>query len=123
AKHVQPEYRLANGEQLASVVPKIAAVPQQDQLIPITAVVIHTGYPLDSPRDLDFGLVSRGAMYLQVGGAQGGTLPGTASLARGRLVRREALELALYTFEYAPSVDTVITWVPPVASASGQAIR
>lgn len=38
---------------------------------------------------------------------------GTATILRGRLVRREALELALYTFEYAPAVGAVIVELPP----------
>jgi hypothetical protein len=42
---------------------------------------------------------------------------------RGRLVRREALELALYTFTYAPSVDSVLIFAPPLASATGTPVR
>ena len=42
---------------------------------------------------------------------------GTASLTRGRLVRREALELALYTFKYVPSVNAMIAYMPPVPGA------
>jgi hypothetical protein len=38
---------------------------------------------------------------------------GKASVARGRLLRREALELALYTFHYEPTVQTVVTYMPP----------
>ena len=37
---------------------------------------------------------------------------GTPSAGRGRLVRREALEIALYTFTYAPSVDSVLAFLP-----------
>ena len=38
---------------------------------------------------------------------------GKASQTRGRLVRREALEAALYTFKFVPSVDTVLAYMPP----------
>jgi hypothetical protein len=38
---------------------------------------------------------------------------GTPSATRGRLVRREALETALYTFKYVPSVDSVLAFMPP----------
>lgn len=38
---------------------------------------------------------------------------GTASESRERLVRREALEVALYTFKYVPSVNAVIAYMPP----------
>jgi len=38
---------------------------------------------------------------------------GTASAARERLLRREALEVALYTFKYAPAVNAVLAYLPP----------
>jgi hypothetical protein len=123
AKHVQARYRLAGGQQLAGVIPKVAVVTTTDQEIPISAVVIHTGFPLDSPKDLSVGLIRRGAMYIMCGSNSDCTLPGTPTVKRGRLVRREALELALYTFTYAPSVDSVLIFAPPLASASGTPVR
>jgi hypothetical protein len=123
AKHVQARYRLAGGQQLAGVIPKVAVVTTTDQEIPISAVIIHTGFPLDSPKDLSVGLIRRGAMYIMCGSNPDCTLPGTPTVKRGRLVRREALELALYTFTYAPSVDSVLVFAPPLASASGTPVR
>jgi hypothetical protein len=38
---------------------------------------------------------------------------GKASVSRERLVRREALEMALYTFKYLPQVNSVIAYLPP----------
>ena len=38
---------------------------------------------------------------------------GTANAQRERLVRREALEVALYTFRYVPQVNAVIAYMPP----------
>jgi hypothetical protein len=38
---------------------------------------------------------------------------GTPSVERGTLVRREILELALYTFKYVPSIKHVIAFMPP----------
>ena len=38
---------------------------------------------------------------------------GTATAARERLLRREALEVALYTFKFVPSVNAVIAYMPP----------
>jgi hypothetical protein len=38
---------------------------------------------------------------------------GTPSIARELLLRREALELALYTFQYIHGVDNVVTILPP----------
>ena len=38
---------------------------------------------------------------------------GKASVERGELVRREILELALYTFKYVGGVKNVIAFMPP----------
>jgi hypothetical protein len=38
---------------------------------------------------------------------------GKPSPDRFRLLRREALELALYTFHYVPSIESVVTFMPP----------
>ncbi len=46
-------------------------------------------------------------------GSQCSIQNGTASTTRERLLRREALEIALYTFKYAPAVNSVIAFMPP----------
>jgi hypothetical protein len=38
---------------------------------------------------------------------------GQASYTRGRLVRREALEVALYTFKFVPAINSVVAFMPP----------
>ena len=38
---------------------------------------------------------------------------GQATATRGRLVRREALEVALYTFKFVPAIDSVVAFMPP----------
>ena len=38
---------------------------------------------------------------------------GQASFTRGRLVRREALEVALYTFKFVRGIDSVVAFMPP----------
>ncbi len=38
---------------------------------------------------------------------------GQASEARGRLVRREALEVALYTFKFVPAINSIVAFMPP----------
>jgi hypothetical protein len=38
---------------------------------------------------------------------------GKATQQRGRLVRREALEVALYTFKFVPSINAVVAFMPP----------
>ena len=43
---------------------------------------------------------------------------GKATTTRGRLVRREALEIALYTFKFVPAIDSIIAFMPPPAGQS-----
>jgi hypothetical protein len=38
---------------------------------------------------------------------------GQPSETRGRLVRREALEVALYTFKFVPAINSVVAFMPP----------
>jgi hypothetical protein len=53
-------------------------------------------------------------MYVLCGGV-GRTckVKGTPSVARGTVLRREALELALYTFEYSKPIEHVVVFFPP----------
>jgi hypothetical protein len=45
---------------------------------------------------------------------------GQPTIQRHRLLRREALELALYTFRYMGGVDSVVTFLPPRPPANRQ---
>ena len=49
------------------------------------------------------------------GGSSCAIATGTPSVARGTLVRREILELALYTFKYVGGIKNVIAFMPPPA--------
>jgi hypothetical protein len=50
-------------------------------------------------------------------------IPGKGSRTRGQLVRREGLELALYTFKFAPDIDSVIELLPPAPPVSSETPR
>jgi hypothetical protein len=54
-------------------------------------------------------------------GPNGSILGGTPSAERLKIVRRQALELALYTFRYLPDVEQVVTLLPPPPPAANQA--
>jgi hypothetical protein len=47
-------------------------------------------------------------------------LPGRPTQARSRLLRREALELALYTFKYVRGFDSVLAVLPPAPNTPKQ---
>lgn len=46
------------------------------------------------------------------------SVPGQPSPERALLLRRESLELALYTFKYMDDVDSVVTLLPPVGETN-----
>jgi hypothetical protein len=115
ATHVGDEYRLDNGSQLDSVTGgdlEFQGFKLNVALRPATGNI----------QLLDSG---HAVLYTLNGLGPGGSiLGGTASTARHQLVRREALELALYTFRYIKNVDMVVTLLPPppagtAAAASG----
>ena len=55
-----------------------------------------------------------GVLYTLNGLGRNGSIPGgTPSAERLLLLKREALELALYTFRYADDVDMVVALLPP----------
>ena len=105
AQHVGREYRLASGHQLVFVT---GGAPEVAQL-PVTFVfqqAVSQGgdyVPIDG----------KGAMYRFCGfGPKCSITEGKPSTRRGLLLRREALELALYTFRYT-DVDNVVVLFPP----------
>jgi hypothetical protein len=111
AEHVGPKYRLGDGDQLVAVLAgglKINDVP--------LSVAIRTSANGGDIQLLD----GHGVMYTLNGlGPHGSVVGGTPSEERHLLLRREALELALYTFRYAKDVDMVVTLLPPGPQPKG----
>jgi hypothetical protein len=102
AKHVERGYRNEKRKRLASVTGGPIAVGQ----IPL-AVVLPTGGDVEV-------LDGLGVQYTLGGFGKNGVLTGSKpSKARHRLLRREALELALYSFRYLPDVRMVVALLPP----------
>jgi len=116
AEHVAPEYKFANGGQLVAVVASAPAVTAGTQNIGIVAVSTRLPNGKQHVQQLTPGATE---MYTLCGlGSHCAIAAGKPSLSRGRLVRREGLELALYTFKYVPAVDSVLVYLPPVQVAS-----
>jgi hypothetical protein len=60
--------------------------------------------------------------YVLSGLGSGGSIEqGTPSARRLSLLKREALELALYTFRYSKGLDYLVTVLPPAPQSSGGA--
>ncbi len=116
ANYVAPKYRFANGGQLVAAVASAPAVTAGAQNIGIVAVSTRskTGAK-QSVRPLAPGTT---VMYTLCGlGSRCAIATGKPTVPRGRLVRREGLEMALYTFKYIRPVDTVLIYVPPAQGA------
>ena len=102
ARHVQAAYRNEKNKRLASVTGGPIAFGQ----IPLT-VAIPSGDNVEV-------LNGMGIQYTLGGSGKDGLLRDSKpSKARHRLLRREALELSLYSFRYLPDVTMVVTLMPP----------
>jgi len=116
AQHTGGQYRLPSGNQMLDVIPKKLTVPLVDssgstQNVPIAGIVVRQKGAADKVVVLN----SNDSRLFQLcgTGASCAIGEGKASVARGRLVRREALQLALLTFKYVPGVSHVIEFMPP----------
>jgi hypothetical protein len=106
AEHVGPRYLHDDGDQLVAV----QGQPLVFQGLPVGVAVRPQGRPIEI-------LDGEGLMYVLNGLGEQGMLPGKPSEARGSLLRREALELVLYTFRYLEDVTMVAVLLPPVKAA------
>jgi hypothetical protein len=104
ADHVGLQYKLEGGEQLVSV--RSSGLELGGQEI---GVAIRP-----SGSELQF-LEGDGLLYVLNGLGPNGRPPGKPTRERGRLLMREALELALYSFRYLDDVTMVAVLMPQSA--------
>lgn len=102
AEHVAPEYTSSPGHLLVNV----TGGPQEIAGQPVALFVRSSG---SKPVQLE----EQGVFYQLCGAGPNCSIPGKASVQRGLLVRREALELALYTFHYVSGASQVVVTFPP----------
>jgi hypothetical protein len=112
AQHVGDGYRLPGGTQLVDVIAKEPSVTAK-VTIPINFFSVRGPkgvgdalVPVSSSDSMTFSLCGLGQAC--------SIATGESSAARGVLVRREILELALYTFKYVGGVKNVVAFTPPV---------
>ncbi|MGZ4200649.1 MAG: hypothetical protein ACXVRH_01170 [Thermoleophilaceae bacterium] len=104
ATHVGQRYRLPSGQQLVLV----EGGPLQIGGFPVHVVLQPTATATPSLSN------GQGALYVLSGmGPKGSITTGKPSQERMLLLRREALELALYTFRYEKDVKQVVAILPP----------
>jgi hypothetical protein len=107
ADHVGRAYRLPSGDQLTAV--KVGGSQGGQNLRGIA--VLNKGQPQKVDQLYD---KKQTATYILCGATRNCVIPeGTPSQSRGTVLRREALELALYTLEYARPIDNVLVFFPP----------
>jgi hypothetical protein len=102
AEHVGAQYRRNDGDQLVNV-----------QAGPIAVDGLAAGVAVRPQGGAIELLEGAGLMYAFDGLGASGALEGKPTEARGSLLRREALELALYTFRYLEDVTMVAVMLPP----------
>ena len=109
ADHVGARYALPDGAQLVAVT---ASKPAWGG-VPLAAIAVQ---PDAGAVDQTIRVIEAGSAvsYVLCGlGEQCAIASGRPSVERDRLLRREALELALYTFRYVPGVEQVLAFLPP----------
>jgi len=107
AKHVGPSYKLPTGDQLVLV----RGGPLRVDLLPGTPV--HIAVAGDGPAPISEVKGSTVQYQLCGLGEKCAIDKGKPSVERFLLLRREALELALYSFRYLKGLDNVVVFLPP----------
>jgi hypothetical protein len=108
AEHIGLQYKLDGGGQLV----QITSSPLELQGEEIGVAVRPKGSAIEL-------LEGEGLLYILNGlGPNGTVATGAPSVKRGRLLMREALELALYSFRYLEDVTMVAVLIPQSAAQS-----
>lgn len=111
ADHVARRYRSETGAQLTTNL----IAPFQIQQAPISAVAIRNDVRGSDNQFYNYSFPTNVPFTLCGLGTRCAIASGKPSLARGRLVRRQAFELALYTFKYISGSQSVLEYLPPAA--------
>ena len=112
ARHVGVKYRLGDADQLVAV--QSSGMELADRPL---GVALRTA-PVGGDIELIDG---HGLLYTLNGLGKHGSIPGgEPTPERLLLLKREALELALYTFRYVEDVDMVVTLLPPNPKAADE---
>jgi hypothetical protein len=123
ANYVAKQYALPSGRQIVGAYSSPPVVQYKSQLAQARVIQIRTG--LRGETDADSQLLDAGKVwaYELCGFGTGcAVAEGKATVARGELLQREALELSLYTFKYEKAIDYVLTYFPPVPKNTPAAI-
>jgi hypothetical protein len=122
-RYVSHQYALPSGRTLVTPFSTPPVVRLGNQLAAVRAIRITTGLPGETANDSQIIDATNAWAYELCGAGKDCAISdGNASAARGRLLQRESLELALYTFKFEPVIDYVITYFPPAPKRDPAAI-
>jgi hypothetical protein len=121
ADHIAPKYRLPDGNQLVDIIPKGPAVSLSGQNIPIPLIAVRGPKGKILPDQIVQTSNDNTMTFSLCGLGQACAIAtGKPSVERATLVRREILELALYTFKYVPAVKRIVAFMPPPTGTQPQ---
>jgi hypothetical protein len=119
AEHISPAYRLPDGNQIVDVITNGPVFSSGGQKIPLPLVVLRGPQGKVLPDTLTQISDSDTLTFSLCGlGTSCAIATGKPSVQRGTLVRREILELALYTFKYVSGVKHIVAFLPPPAGTN-----
>ncbi len=116
ADQVAKKYRADSGRQLVAAIPSVPKVTGSSGDVPVSAIAVRpdTSTGKKEENQIDIIPASNSYQYILCGlGTNCSIKGGKPSVARHALLRREALELALYTFKYVHDIDSVSVFLPP----------
>ena len=126
ADHVSTRYRFPEGDQMVVAIagpPTVTAGGDPANPIPVRAIAVRPDTSRGKAEEDDIEIVdaSKSMQYQLCGLGEGCSIAqGEPSTARHMLLRREALELALYTFKYVDGIESVTIFLPPPPGPDGQ---
>lgn len=115
AEYVAPRYRTNEGQQLVIAGPTDGTAVADAQNLPVALIAVAKPGTSQNQPDFEPFVESKDSVsYILCGqGPKCAISSGQPSEERERLLRRETLELALYTFKYMDGVKSVVAFLPP----------
>lgn len=116
ATRIARAYRLENGQQLAAAIVSPPRITSGDADVPVSTIAIRPDTSTGQNEEGEFDVIptDKSLQFVLCGlGTACSIASGTPTEERQALLRREALELALYTFKYVDGIDSVSVFLPP----------